>query len=198
LLASQRSRAGGAHAAGDVAGRPAEGDADRRAHGQLEQSEFAALAANIVARVYEQRNLERRLSYSADASGWLGDEYQQLLRELREAEQALVDFKSTNNVVATSLQDDQNEISSRRKKLAEQLNGVDVQLITLRAEREQLASATGDMISERTPSFGRTRSPRNSKKFTWRSTASWWPSRASTWRNTRPWSAGRAPQTHQA
>jgi succinoglycan biosynthesis transport protein ExoP len=107
--------------------------------------QFAALAANTVARVYEQRNLERRLSHSAD----------QLLSELREAEQALVDFKSKNNIVSMSLADDQSELSGRRKKIATQLNDVEVQLISLRAEREQLSNITGDAVSEANPTLAK-------------------------------------------
>jgi succinoglycan biosynthesis transport protein ExoP len=117
--------------------------------------EFAALAANTVARVYEQRNLERRLSHSADAATWLGDEYQQLVGELRQAEEALVDFKSRNNIVAVTLEDDQNELSTRRKKLAEQLSTVEVQLLALKAEKDQLATITGDVISDANPTLAK-------------------------------------------
>jgi len=113
--------------------------------------EFAALAANVVARVYEQRNLERRLSHSANAATWLGDEYNQLLDELRQAEEALVRFKSQNNIVAVSLEDDQNEVATRRKKLSEQLSLVDVELIALTAEKNQLAGSGGDVISDVNP-----------------------------------------------
>ena len=115
-----------------------------------------------MARVYEQRNLERRLSHSADAATWLGDEYQQLLAELRRAEQALVDFKSKNNIVAVSLEDDQNEMSTRRKKLAEQLGAVEVELIG----HARRAGTAGDGQRRRrsptpTPPWPRTRSPRS-------------------------------------
>jgi succinoglycan biosynthesis transport protein ExoP len=113
--------------------------------------EFAAVAANTVARVYEQRNLERRLSHSANAATWLGDEYKQLLDELRQAEEALMAFKSQNNIVAVSLEDDQNEVATRRRKLSEQLSVIDVELIALAAERAQLATGGGDVISDANP-----------------------------------------------
>jgi succinoglycan biosynthesis transport protein ExoP len=113
--------------------------------------EFAAVAANTIARVYEQRNLERRLSHSANAATWLGDEYQQLLNELRLAEEALVAFKTQNNIVAVSLEDDQNEIATRRKKLSEQLSLVEVQLIAMAAEKGQLAGGSGDVITDVNP-----------------------------------------------
>jgi succinoglycan biosynthesis transport protein ExoP len=118
-------------------------------------AEFAALAANTVARVYEQRNLERRLSHSADAATWLGDEYQQLVGELRQAEDALTEFKSTNNIVTPSLEDDQNEITMRRRKLAEQLGTVEVQLLALRAEKDQLEQTSGDAVLEANPTLAK-------------------------------------------
>jgi capsular exopolysaccharide synthesis family protein len=117
---------------------------------------FAALAANTVARVYEQRNLDRRLSHSADAASWLGDEYRQLLEELRSTEQALVDFKSKNNIVAVALEDDQNEISTRRMKLAQQLGTVEVELLAMKAEREQVATAgEGDVLTDANPTLAK-------------------------------------------
>jgi polysaccharide biosynthesis transport protein len=118
--------------------------------------EFAALLANTVAQVFEQRNLERRLSHSANAATWLGDEYNQLVTELRQAEQAMVEFKTKNNIVAVSLADDQNEVLTRRKKLAEQLSVVEVQLISLRSEKEQLASAgTLDVVNDANPALAK-------------------------------------------
>ena len=117
--------------------------------------EFAALAANTVARVYEHRNLERRLAHSADAATWLGDEFQTLLRELRDAEQAMVDFKAKNNIVAVSLEDDRNELTGRRMKLSEQLNDIEVKLITLRAEKDQLSTAAGDVVLDANPTLAK-------------------------------------------
>jgi polysaccharide biosynthesis transport protein len=117
---------------------------------------YAALVTNTVAQVFEQRNLERRLSHSANAATWLGDEYNQLASELRQAEQAMVDFKTKYNIVAVSLEDDQNEVLTRRKKLAEQLSAVEVQLIALRSEKEQLAtSGAMDVVTEANPALSK-------------------------------------------
>jgi polysaccharide biosynthesis transport protein len=117
---------------------------------------FATLLANTVVQVYADRNLERRLAHSAGAATWLGEEYNQLMAELRSAEQALINFKSQNNVVAVSLEDDQSELSTRRKRLADQLSLVEVKLIALRTEKDSLASyGKGDPIIELNPAIAR-------------------------------------------
>jgi polysaccharide biosynthesis transport protein len=121
-----------------------------------QNAEYAALVANTVAQVFEDRNLERRLSHSANAATWLGDEYNQLLSELRQAEQAMAQFKTKNNIVAASLEDDQNEVSTRRKKLAEQLSAVEVQLIGLRSEKDQLGNVDGlDVVRDANPALAK-------------------------------------------
>ena len=120
------------------------------------QPEFAALVANTVAKVYEDRSLERRLSHSADAATWLGDEYSSLMADLRAAENALIEFKQRNNIVAVSLEDDQSELSTRRKRLSEELSEVDVKLIGLRLERDQMKSiGTNDPIADGDPALAK-------------------------------------------
>ena len=99
--------------------------------------EFAALLANTVGETYTERNLARRLSQSEGAATWLGDEYGDLTARLAEAEKALIEFKKKNNVVAVSLEDQQNDLSFKRRKLADELNTVDVKLIAVRAQREE-------------------------------------------------------------
>jgi capsular exopolysaccharide synthesis family protein len=107
-------------------------------------AELAALLANTIAQVYAERNLERRLSQSEGAATWLGDEYGDLTRQLNEAEHALIDFKKRNNVVAVGLEDQQNDLSTRRKRLSEELNAVQVKLIGMRAQRDQFAALQSD------------------------------------------------------
>jgi capsular exopolysaccharide synthesis family protein len=106
--------------------------------------QMAALLANTMAQVYERRNLERRLSQSEGAATWLGDEYGDLTQQLNDSERALIDFKKKNNIVAVALEDQQNDLSNRRKKLADQLSTVQVKLITLRAQRDQYAQLQSD------------------------------------------------------
>jgi len=118
-------------------------------------AEMAALLANTMAQVYTARNLEHRLSQSEGAASWLGDEYGDLLSQLNDAEQALIEFKKKNNVVAVPIEDQQNDLSFRHKRLADELNTVQVKLIALRAQREEYASlASDDPMNSVTPATG--------------------------------------------
>ena len=97
----------------------------------------AALIVNTTAQVYVQRNLERRQTESEGAAMWLGDEYGDLNTQLNDAEHALIDFKKKNNVVAVAMEDQQNDLSSMRRKLADELGSVQVKLIAIKAQRSQ-------------------------------------------------------------
>ncbi|MDB4967975.1 MAG: capsular exopolysaccharide family protein [Myxococcales bacterium] len=115
-------------------------------------AELAALIANTAGEVYTERNLARRLSQSEGAATWLGDEYGDLSSQLAESEKTLIDFKKKNNVVAVSLEDQQSDLAARRRKLADELNGVDVKLIALHAQREEYALLkTSDPMEDVTP-----------------------------------------------
>jgi capsular exopolysaccharide synthesis family protein len=116
------------------------------------RADGVALLANTIAEVYTQRNLERRLAASEGAATWLSDEYGDLTTQLNAAERALIDFKKKNNIVAVNLEDDQNELSSKRKRLADELNSVEVKLISLRIQRDQFTTLKGsDPIETWTP-----------------------------------------------
>jgi capsular exopolysaccharide synthesis family protein len=107
-------------------------------------AEMAALLANTYAHTYSERNLERRLTQSRSAATWLGSEYGDLATQLHAAEQALVEFKRKNNIVTLSLEDSQNDLAQRRKTLTEKLNRIEVDLITIRAQREMYNSVRVD------------------------------------------------------
>ena len=114
--------------------------------------ELAALLANVWAQVYIEHNLSRRLSQSEGASEWLGDEYGNLTQQLNDSEHALIEFKQKNNVLAVGLEDQQNDLSSRHKKLADELNTVQVKLIELQAQRAQYAKlSSNDPLNDVTP-----------------------------------------------
>ncbi len=106
--------------------------------------QIATIVANTIAQVYERRNLERRLSQSEGAATWLGDEYGGLNTQLNESEHLLIEFKKKNNIVAVGLEDQQNDLSNRRKKLAEELSTIEVKLISLRAQRDQYSQLQSD------------------------------------------------------
>jgi len=117
--------------------------------------EFAALLANTTSTIYLERNLDRRLSQSQYAATWLEGEYGDLAGQLRSAEQALVEFKKRNNIVVVSLEDDQNELSAKRKRIATELSNVEVKLINIRAQREMLASIhSTDPLTDFNPELG--------------------------------------------
>ncbi len=119
------------------------------------EPELAAMVANTMAQVFIERNLERRLSQSEGAATWLGDELGDLTLQLNEAEHALIEFKKKNNVVAVAIDEQQNDLSNRRKKLGEELNTVLVKLIALRAQRDQYhALASDDPLNMLTPVNG--------------------------------------------
>lgn len=119
---------------------------------KLDDAELAALVANTMAHVYIERNLERRLSQSEGAASWLGDEYGDLMAQLNEAERALIEFKKKNNVVQVGLEEQQNDLSNRRKKLSDELSSVHVKLIAVRAQRDQYkALESNDPLTNVTP-----------------------------------------------
>jgi succinoglycan biosynthesis transport protein ExoP len=121
---------------------------------QSANPQFAALLANTAANVYLERNLDRRLSQSQYAATWLEGEYGDLATQLRNAEQALVEFKKRNNIVVVSLEDDQNELSAKRKRIATELSSIEVKLITIRAQRELLSNIhSSDPITDFNPAL---------------------------------------------
>jgi succinoglycan biosynthesis transport protein ExoP len=117
--------------------------------------QLAALLANTVGETYTERNLARRLSQSQGAATWLGDEYGDLSAKLAEAEKSLIDFKKKNNVVAVSMEDQQNDLASKRRKMTDELNQVQVKLITVRAQRDEYAKIhSGDPLTDVIPVTG--------------------------------------------
>jgi capsular exopolysaccharide synthesis family protein len=114
--------------------------------------QMAALFANTEAQIYAERNLERRLSQSEGAANWLGDEYGDLTAQLNASERALIEFKKKNNVVAVAIEDQQNDLSTRRKKLADELSSVQIKLIGLRAQLDECARLkSNDPLSDASP-----------------------------------------------
>jgi len=84
------------------------------------------------------------MSQSQGAATWLGDEYGDLNAKLSQAEKDLVDFKKKNNVVTFNMEDQQNELASRRRKISDELNAVEVKMIGIKAERDEFARLKSD------------------------------------------------------
>lgn len=121
---------------------------------QSESPQFAAFLANTNASVYIERNLERRLSTSQHAASWLESQHGDLETQLHQAEQALVDFKKKHNIVAVSIEDDQNDLTTKRKKLSSELTEIEVKLITIRAQREMYSGIrVADPVADFNPAL---------------------------------------------
>jgi capsular exopolysaccharide synthesis family protein len=110
----------------------------------FDDPEMAATLANTFAEVYTRRNLERRLAQSEGAATWLGDEFGDLTTQLNAAEHALVEFKKKYNVYELGLEDQQNDLASRHKKLEDELNTIEVKLLALGVQREQYKQLQSD------------------------------------------------------
>jgi succinoglycan biosynthesis transport protein ExoP len=129
-------------------------------------AEFAALLANTVAAVYLQRNLEKRLSHSEHATTWLEGEYGGLETQLRKAEEALVDFKRQHNIVAVALEDDQNDLTAKRKRISSELTNIEVQLVAVKAQREMFAAVKWiDPVTDFNPGLEGSETAVNLKKL---------------------------------
>ncbi len=106
--------------------------------------EVTAMVANATARGYVELNMEQRLSANKGAASWLSGEYRNLISQVNAAESSLIDFKKANNILAVSIEDLQNTLTSKHKRLAEELNNVSLKLIALRAQRDQYAALQSD------------------------------------------------------
>lgn len=102
---------------------------------------MAQLLANTVARTYIDRNLERVLSSTAGALEWLTQQLDTLRARLSESEQALYEFKKTNNVLSVSMEDRQNLISTELQSFSESLIKARTARIDVEAQRRELLSS---------------------------------------------------------
>lgn len=106
--------------------------------------EAVALVANTYVETYVTRTLKQRVEASGDAAGWLGGEYSALQQKLSAAEEELVKFKTDNNLVLVSLDDQQSDVARRQRRLSEEIDTIRLKIIALRPLREQYARITAD------------------------------------------------------
>lgn len=106
--------------------------------------EIVALVANTYVETYIERNLRQRLNASGDAADWLDSEYKSLQKQLTEAEEKLVKFKTDNNIVVMNIEDQQGDVAHKRSRIAEELESTRLKLISLRAVREIYSQAAID------------------------------------------------------
>jgi polysaccharide biosynthesis transport protein len=84
---------------------------------QSTDPQFAALAANTIAKEYVDQNLEVKTSGTANMLDWLDRELSNQTKKVQESEAALADYRDRKN--AMSLDDKQNIVVSRLNKLSD-------------------------------------------------------------------------------
>lgn len=94
--------------------------------------EFASKAANALAQVYVEQNLELKLRTTDNMLQWLSQELATQQKKVQEAEAALADYRDKQN--ALSLDDKQNIVLSRLNKLNDDVVGAK----TRKAQKEVL------------------------------------------------------------
>jgi succinoglycan biosynthesis transport protein ExoP len=93
--------------------------------------QFAALAANTIAEEYAQQNIDLRLGNTQKTLTWLGEELKRYEEQLHQSEDALTQYRETNN--AGSLDDRQNIVMSRLNQLND---------IVTKAQNERVSKQT--------------------------------------------------------
>ncbi|QQR89129.1 MAG: polysaccharide biosynthesis tyrosine autokinase [Myxococcales bacterium] len=101
----------------------------------------AALLANTVANAYIDKTMQDRMGSTISALEWLSKQLDKQKQELEEAENALHDFKRTNDVLSLSLEDRQNIVANDIEKFSEALAETRTKRIELAAHLSQLKAA---------------------------------------------------------
>ncbi len=105
--------------------------------------EMASKLTNAIAEAYQLQNIERSKESTYGAYDWLTTQYQEIKDKLEASDQALYDFKRTNNMLSTSLADRQNITSQRLLDLNAQLTRVQTERITVGAEVAEINKLRG-------------------------------------------------------
>lgn len=108
--------------------------------------ERAALIANTIAETFIEKTIEDRLGSTVTALEWLGEQLDNLRRQLDESELALHRFKQEHNILSVSLEDRQNLVANEIEHFSEALTEARAERIRLTARLSRLRSlATGDL-----------------------------------------------------
>jgi len=94
---------------------------------------LAQQISNMIAEVYVEQNVERKLLSTRQALDWLGDQTGDLKEKLEKSERDLYQYKRDNNILSISLDD-------RISITAEQLNTLSAKLSEARSETIKLQS----------------------------------------------------------
>ncbi|MDB4990183.1 MAG: Tyrosine-protein kinase EpsD [Myxococcaceae bacterium] len=104
-----------------------------RIRAQDRSPDRAQLIANAVVDAYIEKSLEDRLGTSSRAMEWLGNQMQNLKRELESSELALYKFREGHHTLSASLEE-------RRKIIGSQLQSYNNTLTQIRERRVQIAA----------------------------------------------------------
>jgi polysaccharide biosynthesis transport protein len=105
--------------------------------------EFAAQAANAVAKAYIQQNMEFRFNASKDATDWLSSRLAEQRRALEGSESALQNYKERNGAVSVADNASSNIVVQRLTDLNGALTKAKTDRINKEAQYNQLKSAEG-------------------------------------------------------
>ncbi len=106
--------------------------------------ERAKTLADTVAQVYLEKTIEDRLSSTVAALDWLGNQLEDLRRELDESELALHSFKETHNILSVSMEERQNHVASEIETFGRALTEARTRRINVAAHVQRLRNAVGD------------------------------------------------------
>ena len=101
--------------------------------------ELAALIANTIAEVYMENNLERGQAATKQALQWLDKELKRYKQEKLSADERVHEYKFNNGLVG--IEEQYNSVTARMRQVHQLENETLSQLVTLRLERDQFASA---------------------------------------------------------
>lgn len=115
-----------------------------RIHARCSSPKLATQIANMVAEVYIDQRVKRRLDVSESAAVWLRQQYEDLGKQLLASESAVYDFRKERNILAISLGDKQNLTGEALAALSSQLFQAESVEGGLRVAAEQYRLAKTD------------------------------------------------------
>ncbi|HTK29886.1 MAG TPA: polysaccharide biosynthesis tyrosine autokinase [Vicinamibacterales bacterium] len=114
--------------------------------------QFAAAAANALAKAYIDQNMEFRFNASKDAADWLGSRLGEQRKALESSEAALQAYKEKNGAVSVAENASSNIVVQRLTDLNAALTKAKTERITKEAQYNQLKSAEGSGALDTLPS----------------------------------------------
>jgi succinoglycan biosynthesis transport protein ExoP len=106
--------------------------------------QYAALAANSLAREYVQQNLDLKLSNTTNTISWLGEELAKQREKVEAAERAMAEYREGQN--AMSLDDGQNIVIARLNSLNDAVTKAKTARLQKEAAYRQIGNLKGDSV----------------------------------------------------